>query len=67
MRYFGWPSYTALRDLCWTENAMEHNGTTKIEGKKPDMSTTEAENNESAPLNVTGELQPCYIIMIQNK
>ena len=23
-----------LRDLCWPENAMEHNGTTKNEGKK---------------------------------
>ena len=34
MRDFGWPSYTALRDLCWPENAMEHNGTTKNEGEK---------------------------------
>ena len=23
-----------MRDLCWPENAMEHNGTTKNEGKK---------------------------------
>jgi len=23
-----------MRDFCWPENAMEHNGTTKNEGRK---------------------------------
>ena len=31
------------------------------------MSTTEAEKNESTPLNVTGGLKPCDINIIQIK